>query len=153
MKKLIIMRHGDYNNYDYRLSKYGKKQMVQTAKIIHSVSNEYSIFILTSTAPRAIDSAKAINEVLQVGYEEHDELWDDDSHQGDWKKSINIIDSKKDSFDMVIVVTHLEFTEILPYYFAREVLEIDDFDCGPVGKGEAIAIDFENLSIVYIPYL
>ncbi len=148
MKKLIVIRHGDYNDA-HRLSELGKKQMTQIGEKIMTRLNGHSMLMLSSTAPRAIDSANAVGKVLQINHEEHEILWDDNSHWGSLADSIKLIDSKKGLADVVVVVTHLEFTEEIPDHFANEVLNTSSF-IHTVGKGEAWEIDFEEPTATHI---
>ena len=148
MKKLFVIRHGDYND-SLRLSELGKEQMTQVSEKILTRLNGHSMLMLSSTAPRAIDSANAISKVLLIDYEEHEMLWDDDSHWGNLNESIKLINSKKNLADAILVVTHFDFTEELPEHYAKEVLNISSL-IGTVGKGEAWEIDFEEPTATHI---
>ncbi len=141
MKKLFVVRHGDYDD-DNRLNEHGKKQIRELAKIVQADLNGYSVLILSSSAPRASDSAEAMDEVLKVGFEENKVFWYDSSHWSNPDDAHKAIMEKKDDADVIIVITHLDFTEDIPGIFMNE-LGIDAHCCS-VGKGQAWKIDLEN---------
>ncbi|MDA3840663.1 MAG: phosphoglycerate mutase family protein [Patescibacteria group bacterium] len=147
MKKLIIVRHGHYDD-NLRLSNHGKTQMNELAKKVQANLNGASALILSSSAPRASDSATAMNEVLKVDLMEHEEFWDDISHRGSKEKSCETIEANNHEADAVIVVTHLELTRSIPEYFLKKC-GIDGC-CYEVGKGEAWEIDFSKLCLTHI---
>ena len=147
MKRLYVVRHGFYDSRD-RLSKEGKEQMIGLAEKIHITLDEVSVLILSSSAPRASDSAKEIGDVLQIGFEEFEELWSDDFHHGDWKKSYALIEERGVDIDIVIVVTHRDLAASLVRKFA-EKFSIKG-NCGSAGKGHALVVDIEEGSLKHI---
>jgi phosphohistidine phosphatase SixA len=148
MKKLLIARHGNYDR-DYRLNEYGKKQMTELAEFLQTGLDGDSLLILSSPAPRASDSADVMAKMLKTGFEEVEELWDDNRHRGDPKKSYEIIKARGADVDVVIAITHMEFTEYLPRYFIKD-LGIDTL-CTEIGQGKAWEIDFEKRKVELAP--
>jgi len=78
-----------------------------------------------------------------------EELWNDNTHRGNSKISYETIKTSGIEPDVVIAITHFEFTGYLPKYFFRD-LNIDAC-CSAVGKGKAWEIDFENCKVERVP--
>jgi phosphohistidine phosphatase SixA len=87
-------------------------------RIKHLLGPGNSISIVSSAAPRASQSAEVLSTVLGVPFETHDILWSDNRHSEDEEAAYNIIKSKETD-DIVVAVTHLEYSRDLPSYFAK----------------------------------
>ncbi|MDD5357371.1 MAG: histidine phosphatase family protein [Candidatus Pacebacteria bacterium] len=153
MKILAVVRHGEYEKRDgdYRLSDYGKRQIAALAGQIKTslVNGGGKPRMLSSTAPRALDSARVMSEVLGVPFEEHPVLWSGGGGGGypDCKAVMELI-KQDESPDVVILVTHLEYIERFPGHFATSIGA--KFDGDEIPKGHAWIIDVEKKSIDHL---
>ncbi len=142
MKSFTVARHGDYDEC-LNLSDGGKTQMRELARALKKVlGEEGSTLLLSSSAPRAIQSVQVLSDELGIReFETYDELWSDNSHREDAPRAMGIILNKSDEFDNVIVMTHLEYTTSLPLIFAKKNTGMQGFVYGlyysSVPKGSA----------------
>ena len=148
MKKLLIVRHGSYDN-DLRLSDNGKREIRKLAEYIKTNSDGYSVLILSSSALRASDSAKVMSDILGVGFEKIEEFCNDEHHPRNSSEACEIINTRRNDADVVIIVTHLEFTLFITNSFLKN-LGIRAL-CKAVGKGEAWQINIEERTVERIP--
>ena len=143
MKILIVARHGYYRGSD--LHEIGELQMKALGSAIKSALNGFSVQIVSSNAPRAEQSAEIIAEILGVGFEKHEFLWTGPgSPRGcspDLQSALKLIEASK--ADVLIIVTHLEYSEKLPNFFGRNVLKVSSFPSEETDKGHAWVIDCE----------
>lgn len=108
------------------------------------------VVILTSIATRARESAEILGEIFGVEFEEHDVLWSGNRHSEDLPKALELVRSKKDDTDILVLVTHLEYVEEFPRYFGKNELGESSFPLDGVRKGEAWDIDCEAKTIAHI---
>lgn len=142
MKKLIIARHGAYGD-DLNLSPFGQQQMMSLAKQIKGHINGDRVVILSSTAPRAQQSAEILAQHLGVIHQLHDLLWSDSDHPHDHHEALKLVRTHKDSVDVIVLVTHLEYGEEFPQFFSNRELNGTRMDGNGIGKGQAWIIDCE----------
>ncbi|MBS3167896.1 histidine phosphatase family protein [Candidatus Woesearchaeota archaeon] len=119
MKKLISCRHGDFNfdptTGEYRINRDGRTQIERLAQAIKRRIGDSSTTLISSKAPRAIDSAEIIRDYLGLPkFEVIAYLWAANDTPKDiyhyWKdrdltKLANLIEPRSDS-DCLIVVSH-----------------------------------------------
>jgi phosphohistidine phosphatase SixA len=139
MRQLMVVRHGHYGD-DSRLSDRGRAQMGALAEKLRAIMSGALALILTSTATRARESAKILSSSLGVGCEEHEILWSDGSHPEDLRGTLELVRSHQDKVDVLILVTHQEYAEDFPPFFAREELRTP-MRTGLIAKGEAWVVD------------
>ena len=144
MKKVIVVRHGYYRGVD--LHDIGRQQIRELGNLIKASVYGGTTQLFSSTAPRAAQSADILSEILGVGVELHDFLWSGpDGPEGcrtNLSKTLDLC--KQSSADVIILVTHLEFTERFPKFFAEEMLNMTPgFPEQEIRKGEAWVIDCE----------
>ncbi len=124
MKKIFILRHGEYRNDNgrYPLSDNGKRQVRELACLLkENIGDETSIRILSSVALRALQSADIIAAALgDIEYEQHELLWfDGDGHgKRDYEGVIELI--RERDIEVVIVITHDPYVSSLPRPVAYE---------------------------------
>lgn len=146
MKDLLIVRHGNYGR-NYHLDEVGREQIAKMAKWIRMLSELGSLALLSSTAPRAIESAEIIGKEIGVQIHEHPILWSGgDAIFGDererWSsEGVVALIRQYEQYDTVILVCHLESTESVPERFGDRVLGVHTFPYKEVGKGEGWLID------------
>lgn len=122
MKKLFLMRHGDYENPD-KLSFEGRDAIQKSAiEIEGSLSPmDEKIFIASSPIGRAFESAEILSSVFGVFAEKWEELAFDEFNEI-WSKITEI----HDKFDVVILMTH-EFVVGEGYLFFLEKIKKEFF--------------------------
>jgi phosphohistidine phosphatase SixA len=144
MKKIIIARHGHYSGRD--LDQCGRGEMKAMGEALASLLGAHSIRVVSSTAPRALQSAEILSDRLSVPVEEHRFLWTGpDSPRGclaDLNAALQLV--KTAGEDSMIIVTHLEFTDTLPWFLGKHLLGNDHFPRGNINKGQACVIDCET---------
>ena len=147
MDTLIIVRHGHYNCNG--LSDYGREQISSLSNKLKPFINNASPLILSSTANRAIESAEIIATTFNVSLEKHEILWSEKSHPEDLYGTLELIRSREHETETIILVTHYEYTENFPEYFAEAYLntQIDSYD---INKGEAWVIKCDDKTIQHI---
>ena len=84
MKHLFIARHGFYGE-DHRIDNFGCRQMELLGEAIKKILNSGSAYILSSTAPRALDSSQvlAVQLSLPSKFEQVPYLWSGDDAPSD----------------------------------------------------------------------
>jgi phosphohistidine phosphatase SixA len=74
MRHLFIARHGNYSSGDggYRLNDSGRQQMEDLGKAIKEILNGGSARVISSTAPRAMDSSEVL--IVQLALPEFEQV-------------------------------------------------------------------------------
>jgi len=109
LRKLIIIRHGHYDNGSESLSKYGKEQCKATAGNIARLTREFSkIQIFTSDLPRSIETGEIVASELRI--DEVKSLFDlRTEHYHSREEVYPVIEKRiKDETELVIIVAHFE---------------------------------------------
>lgn len=140
MKRLILVRHGDYGIS--ALTDFGRKQMQQLAPALAN-SVVGNMLLVSSPLQRAEESATILAEYFHVPVDIQ-RVWEDDD-AGAFQFIVGI----DASIDTLLVVTHLPLLESLPKYFGREVLGVS-FPYSGVGKGQAQVIDCEMKTMTHV---
>src|SRR5882724_8744327 len=109
MKKLIIVRHGAYDSATGDLTTWGGKAIESLAKEIQLICSESEARLLSSAAPRSIQSASIISNLLNVPVESYPILWSQPNgdHPCKIDEVLEVIDRVSDK-DVLIIITHLE---------------------------------------------
>ena len=157
MKHLFIARHGNYG-FDSRLDNSGLRQMNNLGRAINEIMNGGSTKVISSTAPRALDSAEALIAQLGLSKFEHvPYLWfgtdsPKDSYywMPDRYKLLDLVNEQKDGIDGLVMVTHLEVANQFPNFYCEKVLG-KYFSIGEISKGRAVHINLEELSYQTLP--
>lgn len=111
MVQIIVARHWEYDqNLDLTEQWWNNsiELWVKIKELIWDVSSD-SVAIVSSTAPRALQTAWKIKEWLWVDNEifEIEELWDDDSHYWNLKIALQKI-SELPTHLVLIIISHLD---------------------------------------------
>ena len=96
-----------------------------------------------------MDSAAILGKAFGVPFEEHEVLWSENRHPEDLPKTLELVRSKKETVDVLILVTHLEYVNRFPTYFAKEELG-SYFPHDSINKGEACDIECEAKTITHV---
>jgi len=148
MKKLVVARHGQYG-HDDRLNETGRDQVAGLAKKLEAHINSDSVLLLTSPVDRARESAEIIGSYFGVGLEEHEVLWSENDHPEDFPRALELVKSRQGDVDIIILMTHFEYVEHFPAYFAKKELEVE-LRCRLIEKGEAWVVDCEQKSLIHV---
>lgn len=145
MKKLTIVRHGQYESTFYSLSEIGEVQIKLLATELEKrINNIGSILVISSPLKRAKQSAEIIAKKFGILHQ----LETDDALIYDIDDALKLILSREQNADALIVVSHMEITDDLPRQIGIEknFLVI----CPGLKKGEAVIIDCENQTFEHI---
>lgn len=148
MKKLVLVRHGSYGGDDH-LSSDGRRQIEVLAEKLKTFVNGDSVVILTSIADRARESAEILSSFFGVEYEQHEILWSGNGHLEDFDGTLNLIRSNSSKGDILILVTHYEYVEYFPSYFAEKELDTK-LRSRLIGKGEAWVVDCKEKTLTHV---
>ncbi|KND50079.1 MAG: hypothetical protein AB203_03765 [Parcubacteria bacterium C7867-008] len=148
MQKLVLVRHGEYSTVDgqHLLNDEGRQQMSVLATKLKALIGGQRAVLHTSSAPRATASAAILADALDVPCEEHLELWsggDGVGHYPDTHAMVLQIMEWAKEYDVLILVTHMEFVERLPIKFANLVFKTAIREVH-IPKGHAGVIDCDT---------
>lgn len=157
MKKLVVVRHGDYedeDNDDEKLSSLGEKQIAQLAEKLESHLNGFSVVILSSTALRARQSAEILVDKFGAAFEGLDLLWSGEGGKSfgtfmDFKKLLKMIEERKEQAEVYVLVTHYEYIEDFPMFFGKQRLGAT-LKSEVIPKGTAWLIDCEKKEMIHV---
>lgn len=146
MKRLFVVRHGFPE--DGHLNSLGVEQMKVLGGKIKDRCEGGTVKLISSTTPRASESADVISEILKVVPERNPILCSDNYCERNLKELLTIIKGFEE-FDALVVVTYLEWVEILPLYFCSTVLETK-IRSTSIEKGEAVSIQFDPFLVEFL---
>jgi phosphohistidine phosphatase SixA len=142
---IAIVRHGRYDITD-NLSNEGRLQIKELAGLLQPFFGDKPVSILTSTAPRALQSAEILVDAFGVKAKEFPFLWSGPTSphrdQFDLKKATELIRSA--GTPGVIVVTHLEYSEHLPLSCGPTLLGPGNYPGHETEKGAAWVLQRVN---------
>ncbi len=146
MKKIVVIRHGQYDVVSGNLTKQGEGQIENLARSLRQKLLGKT-FILTSPAPRTRQTANLLGELLHAEIQEQPILWSggDAPPQTcfDPPAVLEFIVSLQQQVENVMVVTHWEYVETLPRLLSKKFLERPTA-LRSLARGEAWMIDLES---------
>ncbi len=150
MKKLVIIRHGDYDANGH-LSEEGIDQITALAQLLKKEVAGRSVLILSSIADRASESATIIADTLGISFESHRLLWSEKRRPVDFPALLRLIRERENEVEFIVLVTHREYCEDFPLFFRSSMkgkpLE-KQFRFPVLAKGEGAMIDCESAEVV-----
>lgn len=149
MKKLIVVRHGDCDRRDDQLNDLGRDQISRLAGKLKPIIDGGTVLILSSTAARARESAEILAKSFGVTFEEHQILLSGGGRREDLLGALALVRARMDLADVLILVTHMEYADRFPEYFAKEVLGVS-ISFPEVERGEAVVIDCLPPTMIHI---
>lgn len=158
MKHLFVARHGSYGG-DERIDDTGRWQMKRLGRDIKQVLCDGSVYLVSSTAPRALDSSEVLAAELALPpeFERVPYLWSGTDAPGDsfyrnpnLDRLIEIVDERRDMADGLVMVTHSEVVESFPAFFLEREFGRNEHIIG-VAKGRAVHFDLEQRTYQIIP--
>ena len=144
MKHFFIARHGAYY-LGGRLNKIGEQQISALGQAIKEILNGDSVYIISSTAPRALDSSEILARYLKptAQIEGISCLWyaADSGHYDpvrdlDLNEIYKIVNERREYADALILMAHEELRNDFSGYFSEQEFG-KQFHCHPIDKGQA----------------
>ena len=151
MNKLVVVRHGGYGGARSELTAAGIKQIQKLAEMLGStVAAEGNRKIFSSPESRAQQSAGILGNVFSIPIEIQDRLWtgleratrDNCEWLYDFLSGQNLI--------VAIVVTHIDFANDFPTFFASKEWGVSKSLPREVKKGEGVVLDLEARTMILI---
>ena len=151
LRKVFVIRHGTYDDDTEHLDKKGIEQISKLVPVIKQyISGEQSVFIVSSPALRAEDSAQIIGTALNLPYTLHESFFEDHNLTPNSIAALEALEeiAIERSTEVAIVVTHMEYGELLPEAI-RVAYGKNFFTLLPLDKGRMVYIDIENNTSKY----
>lgn len=118
LSAIIIARHPEYDLGSGSLTPQGIERAndlaMQITDKIPSISGVEHAIIVTSTAKRTAEAADILSHALGIPVEQSNVFLTDAFTVENIPAAINFIEAKQDDYDVIIIVTHLEYTDVLP---------------------------------------
>ena len=158
MKHLFIARHGNYG-HNNRLDRYGREQMNLLGNSIRAILDGDSVYIVSSTALRALDGAYLLKAQLASPHpvEQVPYLWSDGDAPRDgfyWcpnlEKLMSLVDKWRHRADGLIVVCHFAVAEEFTRYFLEKEFG-QRTHMGGLAKGTAVHLNLEQRTYQVLP--
>lgn len=150
MKKLIVVRHAPYGNDD-RINEWGREVTDMLIERLKSLVTGQKVRILTSTEDRAKDTADIIARELNTSPPEaHEVLWSENKHPMNLPAALLLIQKYQDETEVLIIITHLEYAEVLSKHYGDKVLGKHVPAQYDIQKGEATVLNCENGEMEYL---
>ncbi len=140
--KIIVMRHGDaiYENADRILSKKGQTEVALVGEKLKEIFKPSKIY--SSPKTRAMETASIVAD--KTGFSDKIEYIPDLTPSGNAHNVISFVDVNCDSYDNVILVSHLPLVEILSYDLNQKITIPPQF-----GTGCALIMDYNGVRAKY----
>ncbi|MBN1613600.1 MAG: histidine phosphatase family protein [Deltaproteobacteria bacterium] len=158
MKHFFIARHGAYY-LGGRLNKLGQQQIAALGRAIKEILNGDSVYIISSTAPRALDSSEQLAQHLKTAarIEAIPCLWyaaDSDHYDpvGDLDRDeiYKIVNERREKADALILMAHEELRDEFSGFFSEQEFG-KRFHCSDIDKGQADHYSMAEESYQLIP--
>lgn len=122
-KLLIVCRHGAYDDVTDHLNADGRWQFEALANCLKPVIGDRTVCILSSTADRALESAEILQNAFGLNaIERHELLWSESGRRPRYDETKILVSRKFLTSDVVILVTHLEYTRGFSDHFITETV-------------------------------
>ncbi len=156
VKRIIIARHGSgWTDLD----EFGLRQTEKLALAVKASLNGGGVALLSSTAPKAEQSAEIFSGILDIPFERHELLWAGFDSPGRNRRNgdpvgltaaLQLIEASE--METVILITHLEYTRELPRAVKDRLLgDGADFPFEALKAGQAWVIDCEAKTCTRLP--
>jgi phosphohistidine phosphatase SixA len=147
MKNIIIARDGE--EYHYKLTKRGEIQTKALGELLKEYVNGGNAILFSSTAPWVLQSARILEEILNIKVEKYPILWSGSQKGTDLIKATELIKARCE-FETIIVMTHLEYVKYWPRYLAHKFFEKIDLKSFEIPKGHAWLLDCEEQRLKHL---
>jgi phosphohistidine phosphatase SixA len=154
MERLILVRHGDYDECSERLNPTGRKQITGIARIIGGGLFGKRVHVCYSPIERAEQSAMIMAREMRLsGIEPQPVLGNEKNSLCDKEAEeiFRLVEEKRDLADALLLVTHKPVVEQFPNYFRKREGRIGTA-VQQVAYGEAVDIDVVKWVIKYLTH-
>jgi len=117
MRYLIVARHGFANEDE--LTGLGQAVIERLAEQLKARLSGASVFILSSTAGRARQSAELIASIIPAEIKLFEELFSEPGRRYDLNRILELVNEHKDQADAILLITHYEICEWFPKHFTK----------------------------------
>ncbi len=154
MRNLFVARHGNYNDSDGLLTDWGRRQYFELGAKLKPVAIG-SIYIMSSPAPRAYQSAEILAQKLRADKLEKENLLFpgeagfDISSADSVVKLTKLVKERGAKTDNLVLVTHAEVCMDLSNYYAQTELGYLK-TVGPFPYGSAVRLDCVNKNAEFL---
>lgn len=141
--KIILIRHGAYDDKK-NLSSKGKEQYILLSEFLKLIL-EGNINLISSPAPRAIQSAEVLGNNLKLKIDTYYQLWSDNNHPYDFDWFESLLKARElEGCDTLIIVSHLEYVQDFPRKLG--------LPSNNAGYAEGVIIETSSMTQEYINY-
>lgn len=152
MAQIFVIRHGHYSGSD--LTGRGRRQIEDTAVEMKAILGEMDggHYLLSSTAPRARQSAEIIDQAFGIGFAEHLSLYTSGGFlRGDELEGIHsLVSPALEENSVVTLATHYEVANNYPRYLSHKMMDMK-IDLPHIEKGQGVHIDLAARTYQQIP--
>lgn len=144
MKKLILVRYGQYENG--HLTEEGIRVMNLSGERLKLYVEENKLAIVASSMPRAFESGKIVADILGIELVVNDSLYaaEEDGNFPDTTQAKEFIESFGDDIEILVAIASREYIETLPAYILDHPIETH------LERGECLVVDYESKNISYL---
>ena len=156
MKHLFIVRHGVYHKEGLDLTPRGIAQIQKLAKEMKAITGGISRghYLVSSSARRAEQSAQIIADAFGLkSFETKKNLWTnswDDFYPELLNEIDEIVESHRDTHEIMTLVTHYEVVNSYPSYASKWLIGREE-KIRKILKGRAVHFNLENRTYQIIP--
>jgi phosphohistidine phosphatase SixA len=159
MKHLFVVRHGHYDYKTGQLDEVGNAYLKALAQSVIPLIKGNSSHLISSTAPRALESSELLASELGISkdFEREPYLWDaeDSPIEGiawnrDYNKLMGIINGRRARADNLIIVTHLRTAKDFSTIFLKNEIGKDE-KFAKINEATAVYIDLEKKDYTILP--
>ncbi len=121
MKTLIVIRHGEYDGTPEILNEDGVEQITRLASFLERELRGRKIAILTSPAPRALQTSNIIAERFpHADRSTKDGLWSFGEMQEEQEQEIlHLVEETSKTHEVVILSGHSELVDTFPTFWGK----------------------------------
>jgi phosphohistidine phosphatase SixA len=146
MIKLILVRHGQYDNTGH-LSDNGREQIKMLAgKLEQYMKDDMSVVVLASPTHRTYESAEIISKAFGVEFQTYKDLLSEGLDNPMNLEGAYKLVKSLDKADIIILVTHFDYVADFPKFFSEKEWGIK-LPSIEIGKGEAWIVDCEKKTL------
>ncbi|MBR9703955.1 histidine phosphatase family protein [Candidatus Pacearchaeota archaeon] len=165
MKYLLLVRHGEYDEDNGSLNKYGIGQIDRLIESLKEKIKFDSGYVITSPIKRAVESSEIISKGLRITEPVEQVLYLSDAgsypkkwngkevkscdvyyYEGDNSKVMKIIEDRKEKAELIVIVGHKDIIPNFARFFYKDLTRKDPDREFHVRYGEGLLFDIEKKS-------
>lgn len=121
MKKLIVIRHGEYDEATGHLSEKGRVDVQRLVEKLSPVIGDSTVRIFTSPATRAVETAEIFADMRGGLVEQHPILCPEKGKDPDYAQLLTWMETRQAFAEVIILVTHGVVGEFAGHYANRRL--------------------------------